>query len=275
MRGASRAAADRGRFLTISEAARILGVSPSSLRNWEKIGLITPIRSQGRYRLFSPEALKQAKQIRYLRRVKRLNPHGILHVLRATEGAQVKKLGPLKKAENIGSRLARLRQQGGLTLTEAAQKAGISPSFLSAIERNQANPSVATFQKLAHLYKTNVLSFFGNEDGLRRLVRPRERGVLQPHPGVRIEQLAVGNTVMEAQLWYISPGASSGGSYYHEGEEFIYVLQGTLEIWLDEVERYVVEPGDSLYFESTHAHRWKNEGKAEAVLLWVNTPPTF
>ena len=275
MRGSSRAAADRGRFLTISEAARILGVSPSSLRNWEKIGLITPIRSQGRYRLFSPEALKQAKQIRFLRRVKRLNPHGILHVLRTSEGAQGEKPAPPKKDENIGSRLARLRQQGGLTLTEAAQKAGISPSFLSAIERNQANPSVATFQKLAHLYKTNVLSFFGNEDGLRRLVRPRERGVLQPHPGVRIERLALGPTVMDAQLWYISPGASSGGSYHHEGEEFIYVLQGTVEIWLDEVERYVVEPGDSLYFESTHAHRWKNEGKTEAVLLWVNTPPTF
>lgn len=275
MQEAKKPSGDQGRYVTISEAARILGVSPSSLRNWEKIGLLTPIRSQGRYRLFSPEALKQAKQIRYLRRVKRLNPHGILHVLRTTEPPPGKKDTAEKKSEHIGSRLARLRQRGGLTLTEAAQKAGISPSFLSAIERNQANPSVATFQKLAHLYKTNVLSFFGNENGLRRLVRPRERRVLQPHPGVRIEQLAMGNTVMEAQLWYISPGASSGGSYHHEGEEFIYVLGGTLEIWLDEVERYVVGPGDSLYFESTHAHRWTNEGPSETVLLWVNTPPTF
>jgi hypothetical protein len=44
---------------------------------------------------------------------------------------------------------------------------------------------------------------------------------------------------------------------------------------LDEVERYVLDPGDSLYFESTQAHRWQNLSKKETSLLWVNTPATF
>ena len=265
----------REHFVTISEAGRILGVSPSSLRNWEQLGLLTPIRSQGRYRLFSREVLNQARQIRFLRRVKHLNPHGILHVLENSKGTTLPRSKTTRGKETIGGRLLRLRQQEGLTLTEAARKAGISPSYLSAIERNQANPSVATFQKLAQLYKTNVLSFFGDQEGGLRLVRPRDRKALEPHPGVRIEQLVLGRALMEAQLWYIAPGAGSGGSYHHEGEEFIYVLRGTLEIWLDEVERYSVGPGDCLYFESTHAHRWENKGKTETVLLWINTPPTF
>lgn len=265
----------KAHYLTISEAAKILGVSPSSLRNWEKIGLITPVRSQGRYRLFSREVLNQAKQIRFLRRVKHLNPHGILHVLETSKGAPRPRSRTARGKGTIGGRLLRLRQQEGLKLTEAARKAAISPSYLSAIERNQANPSVATFQKLAQLYKTNVLSFFGDQKGGPRLVRPRDRKALEPHPGVRIEQLVVGRALMEAQLWYIAPGAGSGGSYHHEGEEFIYVLRGSLEIWLDEVERYSLGAGDSLYFESTHAHRWDNKGKSETVLVWINTPPTF
>jgi DNA-binding transcriptional MerR regulator/quercetin dioxygenase-like cupin family protein len=269
-------------YLTISEAARILGVSASSLRNWERIGLIRPVRSQGRYRLYSREVLAQAKQVQYLRKVKRLNPEGILHVLKAgrngNTGAPAAAVGSSRRRaaeRQIGNRLSRLRRELEMTLTAAARKAGVSPSFLSAIERGRARPSVATFQKLAQLYKTNVVSFFGEPDEGRRLVRPRDRKMLQPHPGIKIEQLAAGDTMMEVQLWRIAPGASSGGSYHHEGEEFIFMLFGTLEIWLDDIERYVVQPGDSLYFESTHAHRWSNPSSAEAVLLWVNTPPSF
>jgi DNA-binding transcriptional MerR regulator/quercetin dioxygenase-like cupin family protein len=265
-------------YLTISEAARILGISASSLRNWERIGLIRPARSQGRYRLYSREVLQQAKQIQYLRRVKRLNPHGILHMMREQENGGRRSAPPSADSSperKIGVRLSRLRRDNQMTLTAAARKAGISPSFLSAIERGQAKPSVATFQKLAQLYKTNVVSFFGEADEARRLVRPRDRKVLQPEPGIKIEQLAIGDTMMEVQLWRVAPGITSGGSYHHEGEEFIYMLRGSLEIWLDEIERYVVHEGDSLYFESTHAHRWKNPGRADAVLLWVNTPPSF
>lgn len=270
----------RRAYLTIGEAAQVLGVSASSLRNWERIGLINPLRSQGRYRLFSRETLEQAKRIRYLRDVKLMNPHAILHFLdERTAGNGAKRLATKQakggRAQTIGSRLARLRQQENLTLSAVAQRAGVSASFLSAIERDQANPSIATLQKLATLYNTNVVSFFGNSQAPRRLVRPRDRKQLCPQPGIRIEQLAVGRTMMETQLWTIAPGAGSGGSYHHEGEEFIYVLKGTLEVWLDELERYLIGPGDSLYFESTHAHRWTNPGDKETVLLWVNTPPTF
>lgn len=265
----------RAIYLRIGEAARVLGVSPSSLRNWEAMGLITPIRSQGRYRLYSTEVLSQAKRIRYLRKVKRLNPHGILHLLEKEGGRPRSKGLREKKNEGIGSRLSRLRRQQQLTLTAVAHKTGISPSFLSALERGQANASIATLQKLAQLYKTNVLSFFGEEEKMQRLVHPRDRKTLQPQPGVKMELLAFGQTMMEPHLFRIAPGATSGGSYHHEGQEFIYVLQGALEIWLDEVERYVLKAGDSLYFESTQAHRWRSLSDKETVLFWINTPPTF
>ncbi len=262
-------------YFTISEAAKLLDVSPSTLRNWGETGLLTPIRSQGRYRLYSRELLQTAKRIKYLRSVKRLNLAGIAHTLGAQAANHRPPRSRGKKASGIGPQLARLRHQQRLTLTEVARKAGLSVSFLSSLERGQANASIATLQKLAHLYKTNVLSFFGGREAENRLVRPRDRRILQPHPGVEMQLLAMGNTVMEPHLFRIAPGAGSGGSYHHEGEEFIHVLRGQLEIWLDEVERYVLEQGDSLYFESSQAHRWRNATEKETVLLWINTPPTF
>jgi len=160
-----------------------------------------------------------------------------------------------------------------LSLAEVAQAVGISVGFLSALERSQMSGSVGTLRKLARFYKTNILDFFDAQGGESRQVRPGERKVLEGD-GVRMELLAWGNTVMEPHLFRVAPGAGSGDSYAHEGEEFIYVLRGQLEIGLNG-EKYRLKSGDSFYFESATPHRWRNPGRKETCVLWVNTPPTF
>ena len=90
-----------------------------------------------------------------------------------------------------------------------------------------------------------------------------------------IELLSMGTRMLECMIFRVPPGAGSDGSYSHAGEEFIYMLQGELEIWLDEWERYVLKPGDSFWFESNLGHRWFNPSSEEAMLIWVNTPLTF
>jgi quercetin dioxygenase-like cupin family protein len=97
---------------------------------------------------------------------------------------------------------------------------------------------------------------------------------LNAGPGVRMELLAWGNMMMEPHLFRIAPQADSGEYYTHEGEEFIYVLRGFLNISLEQ-EQYRLKPGDSFYFESSVPHHWKNPGRNETLVLWVNTPPTF
>jgi DNA-binding transcriptional MerR regulator/quercetin dioxygenase-like cupin family protein len=263
-------------YFRIGEAARMLGVSASSLRNWERMGLLAATRSQGRYRLYSREALRRLRKIRYLRTVRGVNPAGIAAMLQESRlSSRERSSGQQHKREAIARRLAQLRHEQGMTLADVARQTGVSISFLSSLERGYSSASIATLQKLARLYKTNVLSFFADEDNPRRLVRSRDRRVLKPNSGVEMELLASGNKIMEPHLFRIAPGAGSGGSYDHDGEEFIYVLQGKLEVWLDEVERYVLGAGDSLYFESTHAHRWQSLSDKETLLLWVNTPATF
>ncbi len=135
--------------------------------------------------------------------------------------------------------------------------------------------SVATLRRIARFYRTNILSLFEAAGKNPRLVRPSQRKILETNAGVRMELLAWGSTVMEPHLFHIKPHGGSGEAYSHEGEEFLHVFRGEFEIWLGETEHYRLKTGDSLYFESSTPHRWRNPGRTQASLLWVNTPPTF
>jgi DNA-binding transcriptional MerR regulator len=260
-------------LLTVGEMAGILGVSPSTLRFWENVGLVTPARSNGRYRLYSHELIEVLKRIKYLRDVKRLNLPGIRQVLGSQPKAR--KESKAERPTDLGAKLLKMRQKSGLGLNEAARSAKISPGFLSSLERSLANPSVATLQRLASTYGTTVLDFYGLPKRFNRLIRRRDRRAIQTQSGVRMEQLSVGSRQIESNIWHVKPGAGSDGMYSHQGEEFIYVMAGELELWLDELERYTLREGDSFWFESSTGHRWYNPSDQETILLWINSPPTF
>jgi DNA-binding transcriptional MerR regulator/quercetin dioxygenase-like cupin family protein len=267
---------DKGSLhFAISDVAKMLDVSPSTLRLWENMGLIHPGRTAGGFRVYSPEQVERLKYIQRLRLEKNLNIEAVRHLIGTVEQFNQSAKKPTANVASIARQLRKLRQQREMTLAQASQGSNLSTSFLSSLERGQVHASVATLQKLSVFYKTNVLAFFGSSDPAQKHVRPKQRKELSNEPGIKIELLALGKNVMEPHLFRIAPGKSSGGSYHHEGEEFIYVVTGCCEIWLDEVEHYLLEKGDSLYFSSTQTHRWSNPGSKETVLLWINTPPTF
>lgn len=258
-------------YLKIGDVARQVGISPSAIRGWESLGLTRPQRSESRYRLYTNDDVRLLKKARYLRKVRGLNGPAIVQMLRR-EGAI--KPAASNPTAGIGPRLRQLRTKRGVSLAEVAAAAGISVGFLSALERSQMSASVGTLRRLARYYKTNILEFFDPTETNTPLVRPDRRKVLEAGPGVRMELLAWGNTVMEPHLFRIKPQAGSGESYSHEGEEFLFVLRGVLKISLAD-EEYHLKRGDSFYFESATPHHWKNPGPGETWLLWVNTPPTF
>jgi len=259
----------RGRLLRISEVARRLGISSSALRAWEALGLLSPQRTESRYRMYSEADVRLLQRAIFLRRARGLNPAAIVHVLKK-QGAV-----PAPADAPHGQRFRRLRSRRGLSLAQVARATGVSVGFLSALERGQMRSSVATLRRIARFYKTNILSMFETNEDAQPLVRPSERKILETSPSVRMELLAWGNTAMEPHLFRIKPGGGSGESYAHEGEEFLHVLRGEFEIWLDNQGHYRLKSGDSLYFESSTPHRWKNPGRTESWILWVNTPPTF
>jgi mannose-6-phosphate isomerase-like protein (cupin superfamily) len=194
--------------------------------------------------------------------VERLRQDG---VLRSTRNDSVRA---------FASRWRKLRLQRGASLAAVAHTVGISVGFLSALERGHVKASVGTLRRLAKFYKVNLFDLFNEGESTRRIVRPGERKLLEAARGVRMELLAWGNTIMEPHLFRIRPGAGSGESYAHEGEEFLFVLRGELRI-SREGEEYKLRAGDSFYFESSTQHSWFNSGRGDTLILWINTPPTF
>jgi DNA-binding transcriptional MerR regulator len=239
------------------------------------MGLILPGRTTGGFRFYSPDQVERLKYIQRLRQEKNLNIEAVRHLIGTVDQMSQPARKSSASAASIARQLRKLRQRRNMTLARASKGSNLSVSFLSSLERGQVHASVATLQKLSVFYDTNILAFFGSSDQSRKHVKPRQRKELSNEPGIKIELLALGAKIMEPHLFRIAPGKSSGGSYHHEGEEFVYVVSGCCEFWLDEVEHYLLEKGDSLYFSSTQTHRWNNPGNKESVLLWVNTPPTF
>lgn len=259
-------------YLKIGDVARLVGISPSAIRSWESLGLTRPRRTESRYRLYSDGDVLRLKKARYLRKVRGLNAPAIVEMLRRDGHASPASDHGQQGA--IGPRLRQLRSKRGASLAQVAQAVGISVGFLSALERSQMSASVGTLRRLARYYRTNILEFFDPTESNSRLVQPEKRKVLDAGPGVRMELLAWGNTVMEPHLFRIAPQAGSGESYSHQGEEFLFLLRGELTLALAGKE-YSLKRGDSFYFESSTPHHWKNPGRSETWVLWINTPPTF
>jgi DNA-binding transcriptional MerR regulator/quercetin dioxygenase-like cupin family protein len=268
--------------LRVSEAAQLAGVSPSTLRAWESSGLIKPSRT-GRYRWFTPGDVKDLQEIASLR-ARGFNVAAIRSMRQADDRAAAGRSGEpeqqgagAEREPPLGEMLRGARHRRGLSLKEASELAGMSVSHLSAIECGTRNPSLAGLQRLAVALSIQVSDLFGDKKRPpRRLVKAAERPVLDPGDRrIRIESLSVGAQLLEPHIYLVEPGGGSQGSYHHDGEEIVYVLEGQVEFWLNEVEQHIVRAGDCLTFPSTLAHRWQNSGKGRLAMLWVNTPITF
>lgn len=292
----------------IEEAARLVGASPSAIREWERQGLVRPARTAGGARRYAADDIERLQRVRSWRTVDGLNAAAIRRLLDATTngtssaggrhramagspldpGAAVEDDGGAAGAgprpgdhapapSATGSQLRAFRRDRGYTLREAAERSGLSTSFISSLERGVTGASMATLHRLVEAYGRTVGELLrGPEPVGGRHVRPGDRRVLDAGRGIRIEDLFAGPTALESQLFVMAPGATSDGYYRHAGEEFMYVLAGSLGVWLGgPYEYYQLEPGDALTFPSTVDHRIQALGSSEVRVLWINTPPTF
>jgi DNA-binding transcriptional MerR regulator/uncharacterized cupin superfamily protein len=263
-----------GEALKVGAVAQRLGVSASMVRSWEKLGLARPARSQSKYRLYTNDDLRVLRRAIYLRRVQGLNAPAILNQLKQVVLLNHRAAGQAEEQSSIGPRFRKLRLQRGESLSTVANAVGVSIGFLSNLERSQSGASIAIMRKLAQYFGLNILDLFNPIDGTGPLVRPRDRKSLEGGPGVHMELLASGKITMEPHMFRVAPGAGSGESYSHEGEEFLYLVRGRLDIELAG-EKFQLRAGDSFYFSSKTQHRWVNPGNSDTLILWINTPPTF
>ena len=178
----------------------------------------------------------------------------------------------------IGAKIKRLRLQRGLTQEELADRCELSKGFISLLERDLTSPSIATLTDVLECLGSDLSSFF-SERGEEKVVWGKDdMYVKEDGESLRgsITWLvpSAQKNRMEPILVEMAPGGVTAEEDPHEGEEFGYVLSGSIRIRLgDRAVR--ARKDESFYFLPTERHCIKNAGKTPARFLWVSTPPSF
>ena len=259
----------------IKEVAEIIGVTPTTLRNWEKNKLFQARRGSNNYRIYNFDDIEQLEKIRFYLHTKKINSAGIKSLLHAdypkTKNHQHKNHSYNKNF--LSQRWRKARKEGGFTLAEVSDSTGISTSYLSKIENGQANPSIEMLKILARFYRKNILHFFQSTKESKHLLPFSREQVGIDISGVKIDSLVgLKEHIMQPMHYTVQSGCGIKKPHAHEGEEFLYVLEGKIEMTLEEDEQYILDKGSSLYFRSRETHQWKNPGRKPAEILWVHVP---
>ena len=178
----------------------------------------------------------------------------------------------------LGRTVRQLREDRNMAMRELADKAGVSSSFVSQVERGVANPSVASLQRIAAALGTSIGALFDGNEKIGKFIPVAERPRMV-HPERKWEDfLLTPQTARRLQviMSHIEPGEGSGDEpYSHDSdEECVIVLKGALEFHVGG-EAYEMNEGDSLTFESRQPHWNRNPGPSKAEILWIITPPSY
>jgi transcriptional regulator with XRE-family HTH domain len=180
---------------------------------------------------------------------------------------------------NIGDKLRRLRLQRNLTQEEMADRCELSKGFISQVERDLASPSIATLTDMLECLGSNLKEFFSETDTEEKTVFTRaDMFVKEDAESLRgsITWLvpSAQKNEMEPILVELDEGGRTQEMPPHEGEEFGYVLQGTVTLRLDGGS-HKVKTGESFCLHPGASHWIENNGKRRAQFIWVSTPPNF
>ncbi len=179
---------------------------------------------------------------------------------------------------NIGNKLRELRKEKKISIAVLSKESGVSTGLISQIERGIVVPSVVNLWKISQALDINVGYFFeeGSEENKivvrkeerKKIVINRSKGIyelLTPDLKGKIEFLQI--TLKKGEY-------SSNELITHEGEECGIVIKGTMTVKINNKD-YVLNEGDSIYFNSTIPHKYLNEGEEECISIWAMTPPSF
>ena len=178
---------------------------------------------------------------------------------------------------NIGNKLKELRVGKGLTQEELADRAELSKGFISQLERNLTSPSIATLVDILQCLGTDLKDFFSEEEDNQVVFHYEDYfEKIDTEQKNKIEWIIPNaqKNMMEPIRVTLEPGGSTYPDVPHEGEEFGYVLQGSIKIHIGK-KVYKAKKGEAFYFTPNSAHYISASTTTGAKLIWVSTPPSF
>ncbi|WP_448382057.1 helix-turn-helix domain-containing protein [Desulfosoma sp.] len=177
----------------------------------------------------------------------------------------------------IGDKLRRLRMENGLTQEELANRAYLTKGFISQLERDLTSPSIATLKSILDVLGVDLAEFFQDMPRPTVVARKKSR-VLSSESSERcaiyfLLPRAMGR-VMDPVIVKMQKGGRTVEHTPHEGEEFGFVIKGSVTLWFDN-KPHRLNVGDCFYFKSSTRHWVENSGRGEAHILWVVSQSRF
>lgn len=184
-----------------------------------------------------------------------------------------------RSSYRFGEKLRKVRERKGYTLKVVAQRAGVSESLVSQIERNRVSPAIDTLLSLADVLDINLEFLFEEYRRNRpvQVIRSTERRKMKEEE-IKYEELAKptendDSHSLESYIIIVPPGGKTHrGSYGHLGRELGFILEGSAK-FIYEAEEYDLEVGDSISFSAASPHVLTNPSDSILRALWVVTPP--
>lgn len=175
----------------------------------------------------------------------------------------------------IGIKLKELRLKNQLTQEELADRSELTKGYISQLENDLTSPSIATLKDILQALGSSLSAFF-SEDEEEPLVFTEEDYFLKEGENSSVTWLVptAQKNAMEPIMLRLKGGAATEKDLPHDGEEFGYVLKGTIKVCVGKRDCEAKE-GESFYFRSNKTHYLVNLTDEEAVVLWLSCPPNF
>lgn len=176
----------------------------------------------------------------------------------------------------IGSKIKELRLKAALTQEELADRCELTKGYISQLENDNTSPSIATLEDIVSALGTSLVELFANCDKEEHPVYPANDYFVKEYDEYTTNWLVHNGVIneMEPILVEIAVDGETDPDNPHEGEEFGYILEGTVQLVIGN-RTYQCRKGDSFYFKAERVHYLKNDGNQVAKILWVSSPPNF
>ncbi|WP_028830120.1 helix-turn-helix domain-containing protein [Proteocatella sphenisci] len=188
----------------------------------------------------------------------------------------------MNEMTDIGLIVNKLRKEKKITLKELSDKSGLSTGFLSQFERGMTTIAVDSLIIIAKILEVDLDIFFHKKiasSGQEMLIRNYDREVSSVNSKYIQFNLVRNVTKVDflPRIYEILPskyGEKATENYVHEGQEFIYVIEGVLTIHIKN-RTYEMYPEDSIYLDSHTPHNWENNTNKIVRILTVNSPNPY
>ncbi len=176
---------------------------------------------------------------------------------------------------DIGKRIRQLRVRNGLTQQELASRCELTKGFVSQLENNLTTPSLPALMDLVEALGSDMAAFFSEEQD-QQVVFGREDYFEDTRENCSILWVVPNaqKNAMEPILITVQPHQSTRTMLPHEGEEFGYVLSGSVILEYGG-RKHRVHKGETFYIRGDQEHCLRNSSASPARVLWITTPPSF